>query len=81
MKYLDVNQNILEWTSEAVVIPYKSPLDNKFHKYYVDNSIVYRINESTVKKILELNDGRLKTKPRTYLYDTLATRRCRAQTK
>jgi len=51
-RWCDNNPNVLEWTSESVVIPYKSPLDGKFHKYFVDNSIVYRINENTVKKFL-----------------------------
>ena len=51
-RWCDNNPRVLEWTSESVVIPYKSPLDNKFHKYYVDNSIVYKINENTVKKFL-----------------------------
>ena len=51
-RWCDNNPRVLEWTSESVVIPYMSPLDNKFHKYYVDNSIVYKINENTVKKFL-----------------------------
>ena len=51
-RWCDNNPRVLEWTSESVVIPYMSPLDNKFHKYYVDNSIVYKINEKTVKKFL-----------------------------
>jgi len=36
MKYCDENQNILEWSSEEVKIPYISPLDNKRHFYFVD---------------------------------------------
>jgi hypothetical protein len=51
-RWCDNNPRVLEWTSESVVIPYKSPLDNKFHKYYVDNSIIYKINENTIKKFL-----------------------------
>jgi hypothetical protein len=51
-RWCDNNPRVLEWTSESVVIPYKSPLDEKFHKYYVDNSIVYKINDTVVKKFL-----------------------------
>ena len=51
-RWCDNNPRVLEWTSESVVIPYKSPLDNKFHKYYVDNSIVYKTDNNTVKKFL-----------------------------
>lgn len=51
-KWCDNNPRVLEWASEAVVIPYISPLDNKAHRYFVDNSIVYRINENLIKKFL-----------------------------
>ena len=36
MKYCDMNPNILEWGSEEIVIPYRSPLDNRVHRYFVD---------------------------------------------
>ena len=47
-KFCDVNPNVLEWTSETVIIPYISPIDNKPHRYFVDN-MVY-IKEGDVKK-------------------------------
>lgn len=36
MKYLDENTNILEWASEEIAIPYISPVDNRYHRYYPD---------------------------------------------
>ena len=36
MIYLDRNENIIEWGSEELSIPYKSPVDGKIHRYYVD---------------------------------------------
>lgn len=36
MKYLDTNNNILEWSSEELVIPYLCPTDNKRHRYFPD---------------------------------------------
>ena len=35
-KYLDDNPNVLEWSSEEYIIPYKSPVDGKFHRYFPD---------------------------------------------
>lgn len=35
-KWMDDNPNILEWASEECVIPYKSPVDNKYHRYFPD---------------------------------------------
>lgn len=36
MKYLDRQPNILQWSSEEVIIPYRSPIDGKVHRYYPD---------------------------------------------
>jgi len=36
MVYFDRNENVIEWSSEEVVIPYVSPWDNKIHRYYPD---------------------------------------------
>lgn len=36
MTYLDESHNVLEWSSENVVVPYKSPIDNQVRKYYID---------------------------------------------
>ena len=36
MVWCDKNENILEWGSEEIVIPYVSPVDGKRHKYYPD---------------------------------------------
>ena len=34
MVYCDNNENVIEWGSEEVVIPYKSPLDKRVHRYF-----------------------------------------------
>jgi hypothetical protein len=36
MVWLDTNSNIIEWSSEEIIIPYQSPVDNKHHRYYPD---------------------------------------------
>jgi len=35
-KWMDDNQSVLEWASEECVIPYKSPVDQKMHRYFPD---------------------------------------------
>ena len=37
MSSLDRNENVLEWASEEIVIPYESPFDGKVHRYYPDS--------------------------------------------
>ena len=36
MLYCDKTDAILEWGSEEIVVPYKSPIDNRMHRYFVD---------------------------------------------
>jgi hypothetical protein len=50
--YCDVNKNIIEFSSEEIVIPYKSPIDNKFHRYFVDFYIKVKQSDNTIKEYL-----------------------------
>lgn len=36
MSYLDNHPDVLEWSSEEVAIPYLSPIDGKYHRYFPD---------------------------------------------
>lgn len=36
MTYLDDHPDVLEWSSEEIAIPYLSPIDNKWHRYFPD---------------------------------------------
>ena len=36
MMYLDTHQDIISWSSEELIIPYRSPIDNRIHRYYPD---------------------------------------------
>jgi hypothetical protein len=51
MTYCDNNSGILAWGSEEVVVPYKSPIDGKFHRYFVD-FIIKTKNKNGHKEII-----------------------------
>ena len=36
MNYCEENPNVIQWSSEEIIIPYRSPIDKKVHKYYPD---------------------------------------------
>jgi len=36
MTYCEENPMILEWSSEEIIVPYRSPLDRKIHRYFPD---------------------------------------------
>jgi len=52
MVYCDKNENILEWGSEEIVVPYRSPVDNRYHRYFPDFYIKYKEKSGKIKKSL-----------------------------
>ena len=52
MVYCDHRESIIEWGSEEVVIPYKSPWDGRIHRYFPDFYIKIKTNEGTTKKLI-----------------------------
>jgi len=49
MRFCDFNDNIIRANSEGIVIPYISPIDNKYHKYYMDFIIETRDGVSLIE--------------------------------
>ena len=63
MQYCDDNINILEWASEEMFVWYKSPVDNRAHRYFPDFYIKVRESTGVIKKyIIEVKPKR-QTKP------------------
>lgn len=52
MKTLDMNPNVLEWSSETIVIPYLSPVDNQMHRYFPDMWARVRRENGTTQEVL-----------------------------
>ena len=52
MNYFDLNENILWWASEEVIIPYKSPIDGRYHRYYPDFVINVRQRDGKTKTLM-----------------------------
>jgi hypothetical protein len=64
MKYCDANENILEWGSEIMALPYRSPIDNRIHKYYPDFYIKVRESSGEIKKcIIEIKPKKQTVEP------------------
>jgi hypothetical protein len=49
MRFCDSNDNILQWASESIAIPYRHPLTGKMTQYIPDFLIMYRNRDNTVK--------------------------------
>ena len=52
MVYCDKNENILEWGSEEIALPYRSPVDNRVHRYFPDFYIKVKDNNGRIKKMI-----------------------------
>ena len=52
MVYCDMNDKILEWGSEEIIIPYVSPWDNKLHRYFPDFYMKVRQANGSIKKFI-----------------------------
>lgn len=51
MKYLDDHPDVLSWASEEVIIPYRSPVDGRVHRYFPD-FVVRKRNSSGIIETL-----------------------------
>ena len=52
MRWCDSNPSVLEWGSETVIIPYRSPVDNNLHRYFVDFYIKIQDKDKKILKYL-----------------------------
>ena len=66
MVYCDNNDKIIEWGSEELIIPYRSPLDKKVHRYFPDFYIKYLNKEgNVVREIIEVKPKKQLRPPKT----------------
>ena len=52
MSYLDKHPGVLLWNSEEIVIPYRSPIDGKMHRYFPDFYVEMINKDNKKEKIL-----------------------------
>jgi hypothetical protein len=63
MVYCDKNESILEWASEEIAIPYRSPIDNRVHRYFPDFYMKVKERGGKVKRyVIEVKPAK-QTKP------------------
>ena len=65
MVYCDKNDKILEWGSEEIALPYRSPIDNKVHRYFPDFYIKVQENTGKIKRyLIEVKPHKQTQKPK-----------------
>ena len=63
MVYCDNSDNILEWGSEEIIIPYLSPWDSKVHRYFPDFYIKVKQSNGNIKKFIIEVKPKKQTRP------------------
>ena len=65
MVYCDKNTKILEWGSEEIALPYRSPIDNRVHRYFPDFYMKVKETNGKIKNyVIEVKPAK-QTKPPT----------------
>lgn len=63
MKWCDQNKAVTEWGSEELVIPYRSPVDGKVHRYFVDFYIKVKTPSGVQKYLIEIKPLKFTKEP------------------
>ena len=63
LMYFDDNVNVLEYSSEETIVRYRSPIDGKLHRYFVDFKIKIKDKDNNVRTILIEVKPEAQTKP------------------
>tara|TARA_B100001094_G_scaffold26891_1_gene22445 strand:- start:3109 stop:3543 length:435 start_codon:yes stop_codon:yes gene_type:complete len=65
MQYCDTNRSIVKWSSEEIVIPYRSPVDNRMHRYFPDFYVKYKdIKGNYQEKVIEIKPAKQVKEPK-----------------
>ena len=55
MRFLDNNDNVMQWASESIQIPYRNPVTGKQSIYVPDFLITYRTRQNTlIAEVIEI---------------------------
>jgi len=63
MDMFDRHPDVIEWSSEEIVIPYRSPVDGRMHRYFVDFYVKKRTPTGKIETSLVEVKPLAQTKP------------------
>ena len=52
MKWLDENPSVIWWASEELIIKYKSPIDQRIHRYFPDFVVKLKVRDGNMKTLM-----------------------------
>jgi len=63
MHEFDIRDWCISWASEEIIVPYKSPVDGKWHRYFVDFVIKVKNNKGETETWMIEVKPKKQTKP------------------
>lgn len=72
MVHLDLNKSVIGWSNEEIVIPYLSPVDNRYHRYFPDFFVRIQNSKGMIDSMI------LEVKPYSQSVPPLARKKTKA---
>jgi hypothetical protein len=63
MLHLDSHPDVIEWSSEEIIIPYRSPVDGKIHRYFPDFYVKKRGPSGKIESLIIEVKPKIQTGP------------------
>ena len=86
-RWMDLNPNVIAWTSEKVIVPYENPVTGRVSRYYPDATMHIKEGDKVIKYLIEVKPEcetkppvfSKRKKPKTVLYErvTWAKNQCK----
>lgn len=65
-RWCDTNENVVEWESEGIAIPYQNPVTEKRSVYFPDVILKLKTNETVKKYLIEIKPYRQTLDPKNF---------------
>ena len=63
MRHLDQSSGVLKWSSEEIIVPYRSPIDGRRHRYFPDFWVRVKTSDGTIQESLIEITPKAQTRP------------------
>lgn len=63
MVKFDTSEDVIQWSSEEIIIPYLSPVDNRWHRYFPDFYAIIETKEGKREVLIEVKPQKQTVQP------------------
>lgn len=76
MRWCDHNSKVIEWSSEETIIPYRSPIDGRIHRYFPDFKVLIKNDKNElVSWLVEVKPKKQTLPPKKKTYKGAITKK------